>query len=525
MSTYSSGWVSEDKNGTAVASNAVLLFEHNLGTTDVTVDLWMATGAAGNGVKPIHNLYAGGSLVGGGVTGITPTTITIRLHPEWVMFNGNGTVSTSGWADPYYPYIKVVVSAGASASGGQSSGGGSEGGTYDSGWLAATANADTSFTHGLGTNAIHTQIFHSASSDGSNASVAGDILDSSGNTYGARVHSITSSQLVVETGYSATTAQWGNGTEWGGGYIRVIASSILGGSSGSSGGSGGGVSNVFAQGFIDLNGNVTKSINIASATHTSTFSDAYRTFEVNLTNGPSSDHDSYNVQIAVRTTSEDNDTAAITTYRWASPTQILVRVNGYNNPANVDGISILVLDDVSVGGSSAGTGTNVAEGCEAIGSDCRTAISELNSVASIDDLDEFILTTNSGGQLQSMKTNFSLLKAKVLEPEAGTPSLNEAANIEMYARAYFEPPTMTIHKQEGFASIEKIYGGRYKFTFNSPLPDTNYTVLSTQEWVRPLEDACIVIYSTKTTDSFEVGTSNDNSAWADANALNVVVFR
>ena len=341
--------------------------------------------------------------------------------------------------------------------------------TYDSGWLAATANADTTFTHGLGTNAIHTQIFHSASSDGSNASVAGDILDSSGNRYGARVHGITSSELVVETGYSATTTQWGSGTEWGGGYIRIIASSILGDSGGSSGGSGSystgwvslganadssamnfthnlgttdvsytiyvsansngsgaivlpgnaqtttnkgaqiqsvtdnsftvqlgtqgyhsldssgnqevnsfdnkymkvvvtggvggssgcgdsGVSNVFAQGFIDLNGNVTKSINIASATHTSTYSDAYRTFEVNLINGPSSDHDSYNVQIAVRATSENNDTAAITTYRWTSPTQILVRVNGYNNPANVDGISILVLDDVSVGGSSGGGG-------------------------------------------------------------------------------------------------------------------------------------------------------------------------
>ena len=187
--------------------------------------------------------------------------------------------------------------------------------------------------------------------------------------------------------------------------------------------------------------------------------------------------------------------------------------------------TVIKLTNLGGGGSSDCGDTDVKEGCEAIGADCRTAISELNSVASISDLDEFILTTNSGGKLQSMKTNFSVLKAKVLEPEAGTPSLNEAANIEMYARAYFEPPAMTIHKQEGFASIEKVYAGRYKFTFNTPLPDTNYTVLSTQEWLRPLEDACIVVYSSKTTDSFEVGTSNDNSAWADPYALNVVVFR
>ncbi len=179
------------------------------------------------------------------------------------------------------------------------------------------------------------------------------------------------------------------------------------------------------------------------------------------------------------------------------------------------------------GGSGSGNcgDTDVKEGCEAIGPDCRTAISELNSVASIDDLDEFILTTNSGGKLQSMKTNFSVLKAKVLEPDPSTPSLNEAANIEMYARAYFEPYIMTIHKQEGFASIEKIHGGRYKFTFTEPLPDTHYTVLATQEWVRPLEDACIVIYTSKTVNGFDIGTSNDNSSWADANALNVVVFR
>jgi hypothetical protein len=220
----------------------------------------------------------------------------------------------------------------------------------------------------------------------------------------------------------------------------------------------------------------------------------------------------------------DSATAPATSdANWVEVTDGIYQGQGHGNSSmgTLYGFAI----SVEITSDDASGDANVKEGCEAIGSDCRTAISELNSVASINDLDEFILTTNSGGKLQSMKTNFSTLKAKVLEPEAGAPSLNEAANIEMYARAYFEPPTMTIHKQEGFASIEKIHGGRYKFTFNSPLPDTNYTVLSTQEWVRPLEDACIVIYSTKTTSSFEVGTSNDNSSWADANALNVVVFR
>ena len=142
-----------------------------------------------------------------------------------------------------------------------------------------------------------------------------------------------------------------------GNYLNGTQTNLL------SGGGGGG-SNVFAQGFIDLNGNVTKSRNIASASIVGTSGDAYRTITVNLQNGPSSDHASYNVQLAVRTTSEGNDTAAILTYRWASSTQILVRANGFNVPNNFDGISILVLDNEGGAGPRAyvtfdGTSSNL----------------------------------------------------------------------------------------------------------------------------------------------------------------------
>jgi hypothetical protein len=94
---------------------------------------------------------------------------------------------------------------------------------YDSGWVSATASTETAFNHNLGRSDFIVQVFFSTSSSGNNAALVGDILDSSGNKYGARVKSISASSLVVQTGYSATTSQWESGTEWNGNYIRVIA--------------------------------------------------------------------------------------------------------------------------------------------------------------------------------------------------------------------------------------------------------------------------------------------------------------
>ncbi len=103
--------------------------------------------------------------------------------------------------------------------------------------------------------------------------------------------------------------------------------------------------NVFAKGFIDTSGNVTRGTNIASATYATVGSLAYQLFTINLTSGPASDHGSYNVQIGLRCSSEGNDTAGLVTYRWVSSTQIKVSVNGVNDASQpVDGISFLIIE-------------------------------------------------------------------------------------------------------------------------------------------------------------------------------------
>lgn len=116
--------------------------------------------------------------------------------------------------------------------------GGSGGAVYDSGWIAATSNSNTTFNHNLGGSDIQVQVYHATSSSGDNASIAGDILDSSANQYGARVHSITDSSLIVRTGTNVSTAQWGSnaGVTWAGNYIRVIATKGGGSTSGGGGG-------------------------------------------------------------------------------------------------------------------------------------------------------------------------------------------------------------------------------------------------------------------------------------------------
>lgn len=156
------------------------------------------------------------------------------------------------------------------------SGGGGGGAIYDSGWISATNNTDTVFTHNLGSADIQVQVYHAFSSTGANASIAGDILDSSANRYGARVQEITATTLEVRTGASATTIQWygttggdaGN-TFWTGNYIRVVASRAGGPRAYA----------VFDGRSTNVAGSITSSFNVSSVTDVGT-----GTYDVNLVN-------------------------------------------------------------------------------------------------------------------------------------------------------------------------------------------------------------------------------------------------
>lgn len=146
---WSTGWVNTDGTNT-VTAGATLTFDHNLGTTDVTTQIWAADDANGtNAFQPI-NLYESsyGSNapwnVGTSVTSITTTSVSITIAEDsfakWSNSGNAAEVTSTG------KYIKVVVSAG----GGGTSGGGSGGSTAKSGPQTITLNSEIPFNHGFG---------------------------------------------------------------------------------------------------------------------------------------------------------------------------------------------------------------------------------------------------------------------------------------------------------------------------------------------------------------------------------------
>ena len=157
---------------------------------------WIQTNAAG----------AGGSGGGGGAGEMNDLSDVQTAGSGHEPADGNVLV----WNSSMSHWMPGQISAGGGA-------------TYDSGWVSATGNSTSTFNHNLGGNDIQVQVYHATSSSGANSTIAGDILDASGNIYGAMVKAITSTSLQVTTGYSVSTLQWGAGTTWSGNYIRVIA--------------------------------------------------------------------------------------------------------------------------------------------------------------------------------------------------------------------------------------------------------------------------------------------------------------
>ncbi len=102
---YSSGWVNIDASGTPVDNNAVLTFKHNLGTTDLTAQMYLSSTDSSSGAFSIITHFTTGShytsLEGADIVPIDNNTVRVSC-------GGNGF---SG------KYIKVVLSAGGSGGG------------------------------------------------------------------------------------------------------------------------------------------------------------------------------------------------------------------------------------------------------------------------------------------------------------------------------------------------------------------------------------------------------------------------
>jgi len=108
LSKYSSGWVNTDGT-TSVGNGATLDFTHNLGTTNLTVDVYVATNNSGaNLVKTDHFVIdLSGNYFGAQVQDVTTSQLTVQLGANGYLdlTTSGGTTGTSFASK----YIKVVA--------------------------------------------------------------------------------------------------------------------------------------------------------------------------------------------------------------------------------------------------------------------------------------------------------------------------------------------------------------------------------------------------------------------------------
>lgn len=112
---YSSGWVNTDGT-TSVANGATLDFNHNLGTTDLTVQVYMAKDASGTDAVPcfFDSRDGAGSIfidTGAAISSVSTNSVVVQLGSiGWLALNSNGNRIGANWGTTY-THIKVVVVA------------------------------------------------------------------------------------------------------------------------------------------------------------------------------------------------------------------------------------------------------------------------------------------------------------------------------------------------------------------------------------------------------------------------------
>jgi hypothetical protein len=109
VSKYASSWFNDT---TGLANGGTYSFTHGLGTTEVLVDIWMATSSAGaNPVKVDAQirLDAASLEYGGLVQDITTSALTVQLGASgWLNWDTSGQHTAGNWGTTY-THIKVVA--------------------------------------------------------------------------------------------------------------------------------------------------------------------------------------------------------------------------------------------------------------------------------------------------------------------------------------------------------------------------------------------------------------------------------
>jgi hypothetical protein len=109
VSKYSSEWVNTDGT-TSVGNGATLNFTHDLGTSEIQVEVWMATNSSGSGARKVQfaYVYINGTY-GADISSVSTNSLTVQLGDDgWINWNTTGTKDEGNWGTTY-THIKVVA--------------------------------------------------------------------------------------------------------------------------------------------------------------------------------------------------------------------------------------------------------------------------------------------------------------------------------------------------------------------------------------------------------------------------------
>jgi hypothetical protein len=216
---WNSGWFNDT---TGLSNGGTYTFTHNLGTTNLTFDLYVSSSSSGTNPQSLVNDHQSGTsnMYGAVVTNITSTQITVQLgNLGYLDASSSGTITTTNFSGVY---IKVVASA--SATVGAVS-------KYSTGWVntdGTTSVADSAlltFTHNLGTTDFLVQVYAADDSSGTNPFTISH-TDVTSVSRGAQVNSISTTQISLRLGGSGfmtlNSAGSGAGVSWTSKYIKVV---------------------------------------------------------------------------------------------------------------------------------------------------------------------------------------------------------------------------------------------------------------------------------------------------------------
>jgi hypothetical protein len=218
---WNSGWFNDT---TGLSNGGTYTFTHNLGSENLTFDLYVSSSSSGTNPQSLVNESGGSTatsdMYGAVVTNITSTEITVQLgNLGYLDANSLGAVATGNFSGVY---IKVVASA--SATVGALS-------KYSSSWFndsgtGLTNGSNYTFNHGLGTSDVDFKVYVSSSSSGTNPQSLTFMSQTLSINYGLSATNVTSSNITIQLGASGYADVNSTGTvsveTFAGKFIKVV---------------------------------------------------------------------------------------------------------------------------------------------------------------------------------------------------------------------------------------------------------------------------------------------------------------